>query len=101
MNFKKYATSYHRKSHLIILFLVRCTSGERDVTEDGGGGHVVSDRLSVELIFMKCSRSLVTIAHHLINHLRIKEEEGSIISVLWHFCLLIFVDNAAFYDVQV
>lgn len=50
MNFKKYATSYHRKSHLIILFLVRCTSGERDVREDGGGGHVVSDRLSVELI---------------------------------------------------
>lgn len=50
---------------------------------------------------MKWSRSLVTIAHHLINHLRIKEEEGSIISVLWHFCLLIFVDNAALYDVQV
>lgn len=50
INFKKYATSYHRKSHLIILFLVRCTSGERDVREDGGGGHVVSDRLSVELI---------------------------------------------------
>lgn len=54
----------------------------------GGGGHVVSDRLRIELIFMKCSRSLVTIAHHLINHLRIKEEEGSIISVLWHFVYL-------------
>lgn len=32
------------------MFLVRCTSGEWDVREDWGGGHVVSDRLSVELI---------------------------------------------------
>lgn len=49
---------------------------------------------------MKWSRSLVTIAY-LLNHAKIKEEEGSVISVLWHFCLPIFKGNAALYAVQV